>query len=132
MSKKDLTEVLDFQARRRRAQKMKRFKGKIMAARKRLRTRVADSNHLMKRARRMAIKFMRRRIAGKLGLHYNELSVAQKMQIDLKIQAKKAVIGKIAQRLMPKIRQAEQQRVQSMHSGTPTAKPKEQNPNVGF
>lgn len=97
--------------RRKRALAFRRSKQKVIRGRKIAQRKMASSEKLKIRARRQAIKFIRRRVAGQKGKEYSTLSPAEKMQIDKRVQQRKAAIGKIAQRLMPKVRKAERERL---------------------
>lgn len=104
--------VLNFQQRRARARVMKRFKTKIAMARKRKSMRMADGHALERRARKAAVLLMKKRFAGNMGLNYANLTASQKMAVDKRIQGKEALIGRMAKRLLPKIRQKEMLRLQ--------------------
>lgn len=107
----DLNEyVLNFQQRRKRAMTMRKFKNKIKTARERKAKRLATGDQLKIRARRMAIQIIRRKFAGKLGADYKNLSVSQKIMVDKKVESKKGLVKKIAQRILPRIRKQEAER----------------------
>ena len=93
--------------RKRAALKMRRLKFRIARARKIKRKRFATMDMLTRRARRKARQFIRKRIAGKMGEKYVDLSPSQKMSIDRRMQKKIPFINKMAKRLLPKVRQAE-------------------------
>ena len=86
---------------------MRRLKFRIARARKIKRKRFATMDMLTRRARRKARQFIRKRIAGKMGEKYVDLSPSQKMSIDRRMQKKIPFINKMAKRLLPKVRQAE-------------------------
>jgi len=48
------------------------------------------------------------------GKSYQELSYAEKIQLDKKVEKKQALIKKIAKKLLPKIKKAEAQRVKQV------------------
>lgn len=102
--------VLDRQARRQRAITMRRYKSKIAAARKRAMRKAASQDVIEKRARKKAIKIVRKKVAAQQGADYNNLDVAQRMIIDKKVAKRKAVIDRITKKLLPKVRQAERAR----------------------
>lgn len=106
--------VLDFRARRARAMALKKNKNKIKMAKKRAMKRLASSDKLIKRARKAAIQMLRKRVAGKMGMEYNNLSISQKIVIDKKLQRMLPAVGKLAKRLFPKIRKKEMERFNSM------------------
>lgn len=107
--------VLTTQQRQKRSLVMRRYERKMEAARDRMRKRIADNQHLIGRARKKAIEIIRRKVAGERGLEYEKLSNAEKMMIDKRVEQRKGAIGKIAARLLPKVRQAEIQRVALLH-----------------
>lgn len=109
--------VLDFSQRRKRALVMRRYERKMAAARARLRKRIADNKHLLKRARKKAIDIIRKKVAGERGLEYKDLSPSEKTMIDKRVQKRKNAIGKIAARLLPAVRKAEMQRVALLNRG---------------
>jgi len=108
--------ALDFQQRRRRAMTLRRLKNKLARARERAKRRIATNDKLMKRARRAAIKIVRRRVAGKLGMQYNELPASQKMQIDARVAKRKALIDRIAKKLLPMVRRKEIERFKNQQN----------------
>lgn len=104
---------LNLQQRRKRSLMMRRYKGKIAAARRRLAKRPATKERLQKRSRKAAIQIIRKLVAGKKGIKYNELSAAEKQQIDTRVAKKKAAVDRIAKRLMPKLKRADLERISS-------------------
>jgi len=112
-SSSDLKEyVLTLDQRRKRALVMRRYETKMQMSRERLKRRIASNQKLIGRSRKKAIEIIRKMVAGEKGLNYHDLSVSDKMAIDKRVEQRKGAIGKIAARLLPKIRQAEMQRVQ--------------------
>lgn len=99
--------VLSLMQRRKAALKMRRLKFKIQRIKKMKKKRMATTDMLTRRARRSARSFIRKRIAGKKGEKYADLSPSEKIQIDKRVQQKQALIDKIAKRLMPKVKQQE-------------------------
>jgi len=87
-----------------------------------LRTR-ATTKTTNKRARRLAIKLMKKRLLR--GRDYNKLSVGEKERVERVIQRRKQVIGRVAMKLVPRIRAVEKARL----SHTKYTKG---SPNVGF
>lgn len=108
--------VLSFSQRKKRAQTLRKFAAKIQMARKRALKRLATGTTIELRARRAAVKVVRRIVAGKLGLNYDELAIGQKIEIDKKVQKRAKLIDKIANRLIPKIRAKEVERFKSQHA----------------
>ena len=99
--------VMTLMQRRKAGLKMRRLKFRIARARKIKRKRMATLDMLTRRARRQARNFIRKRIAGKQGERYIDLSPSQKIAIDKRMQKKMPFINKMAKRLLPKVRQAE-------------------------
>lgn len=62
-----------------------------------------------KRARRLAIKLMKKRLLR--GRDVNKISLGEKERIERVIQKRKAVIGRVAMKLVPRIRQVEKARL---------------------
>ena len=99
-----LGEVLNRQQRRERALTMRRYKSKILQARKRSLKRPATKEKLLNRARKQAINIVRKRVAANKNVNYNELDAAQKMLIDKKVAKRKKVIDRIARKMLTKVR----------------------------
>ena len=72
-----------------------------------MRKKLATAPMLKRRARRHAIKLVRKRFMGKKGENYAKLGMADKIMIDTRVATKKAIIDRIAARLLPKVRRAE-------------------------
>ena len=102
-----LDEVLSRQARIKKALILRRFKHKIQRKKAMMRKKLATAPMLKRRARRHAIKLVRKRFMGKKGENYAKLGMADKIMIDTRVATKKAIIDRIAQRLLPKVRRAE-------------------------
>tara|TARA_R110000868_G_scaffold81456_8_gene230578 strand:+ start:882 stop:3266 length:2385 start_codon:yes stop_codon:yes gene_type:complete len=102
-----LTEAMTIQQRRARSLIMRKFKVKIASARRRLRKKAATMDKLKIRARKAAIRIIRKRIAGKKGEDYNNLSPSEKMLVDKRVEKKRGAIDKIAKRLLPMVRKAD-------------------------
>jgi len=110
--------VMDIQQRRARGRLMRRLAKKMARQRKIREKRMADTNRLMARSQKAAKNILRKKLAGERGAHYKELGAAEKIQIDKMVEKKSAVIGKLAKRLMPKIRKAEIARVAAARGQT--------------
>jgi hypothetical protein len=109
-------EALTTQQRRDRGRVMRRYKAKISAARKRARRRKATPEKLKQRARRKARELIRQRFLQ--GRNYGDLSPAEKVQIDKRVlKIPDSVIARISTRQLPKVRQAEIERISHLHSG---------------
>ena len=103
--------------------RMKRLATRMARMRKIRSKRMADPKRLERRARKAAIKILRKRFAGKQGQNYAKLSPGSKMSVDRIIQKKASVIPTFAKRLLPKMRKAEMERLKRARGGgapTPT------------
>ena len=103
-----LREALTPMQRRHRAIVMKRHAPKIAAARRRAAKRVAGADKLKGRSRKHAINQMRSKVAGQKGADYKSLSPGEKSMIDKRVKQKGAAVNRIAARLLPKLKRAEQ------------------------
>jgi len=75
----------------------------------------SNTQTLNKRARRMAILLMKKRIARK---PLSQLSIGEKERLETIIQRRKAVIGRIAMKLTPRMRKIEQNRLSHTKGAT--------------
>ena len=112
-----LGEALTIDQRRRRAMIMKRYSAKIERAREIAKKRLASSDKIKKRALIQARDIIRRRVAGRRGSEYASLSPSEKIQIDKAVEKRKGIIKKIATRIVPRVKAAEYQRLQSYMKG---------------
>lgn len=110
--------VLSFSQRIKRARTMKRLAPRMKNLRRIKKFRMADKDILMKRARKQAIKMFRKKVAGEKGEHYSQLSPAAKISIDKLVQKKMPAVTKLAQRLLPKVRKAEVDRLRTARNPT--------------
>jgi len=99
-----LGEALDYQQRRKRGLVMRKYARKIALARKKASKKLATSDQIKGRARKAAIKILRKKVAGEKGAKYDKLSAGEKMIIDKKVIARQAAVDKIAKRLLPTIK----------------------------
>lgn len=104
----DLQEVLNVQQRLRKAARIRMLKQKLRLGRKRAIQRKASRPTLMVRSRRLALRFMRARILR--NRKYSDLSLAAREALDRRIKAKAKVISRLANRLLPRVAQAENRR----------------------
>ena len=100
--------VLSLAGRRQRGMQLRRMKVKLSVARQKSMRRFASPDVLNRRARHMAINFLKQRYSS--GKPYADLSPGQKIDIDKRVQKLMPVVGKIASRLLPQVRKAEIQR----------------------
>ena len=103
----ELDEALTIQQRRMRAITMRKFKSKIAQGRRRMAKKAATIDKLKSRARKAAIKIIRKKVAGKKGEKYATLSPSEKMLIDKRVAKKKSAIDRIAKKLLPQVRKAD-------------------------
>jgi len=103
----ELDEALTIQQRRMRAITMRKFKSKIAQGRRRMAKKAATIDKLKSRARKAAIKIIRKKVAGKKGEKYETLSPSEKMLIDKRVAKKKSAIDRIAKKLLPQVRKAD-------------------------
>jgi hypothetical protein len=108
--------VVSIIQRRKRALQMRRSKPRIVRARNIKKTRLATQDQLMRRAMRMAKTMLRKRAAGARGANYNNLSPAQKMNIDRQIEPRAKNIKAIATRLMPRVKAGEMKRLNAVRT----------------
>tara|TARA_R110000822_G_scaffold88734_4_gene205483 strand:- start:843 stop:2822 length:1980 start_codon:yes stop_codon:yes gene_type:complete len=112
-----LSEVLDMNQRRKRALVMRRYSAKIARAKELSRKRLAPNEKLKKRALVQARNIIRKRVAGKRGQEYHSLSPSERIQVDKMVEKRKSAIGKIAKRILPKVKAAEFARLKSFTFG---------------
>jgi nicotinic acid mononucleotide adenylyltransferase len=117
--------ALTIQQRRKRGLVMKRYRAKIRAARERAKRKMAPKEKLLKRSRKRALEFIRNRLMK--NKKYSEMTPSEKVALDTRLQKiPQAVIDRIAKRLLPKVRAAEKERLQSVLS------PKQESVNAAF
>lgn len=109
--------VLDVAQRQKRAMLLRRHEQKLERAREIAKSKMAPTKNIKKRAYAQARQIVRKRFAGQRGAEYEKLGPSEKMAIDRAIEKKGALIKKLALRLIPRVRQAEQKRLQSFVSG---------------
>lgn len=109
--------VLNLQQRVKRAQILRAHEKKVERARELAKKRHAPEKNLKKRAYAHARQLVRRRVAGQRGAEYEKLSPSEKMVIDRQLEKKQKAIQKLASRLLPRVRSAEQKRLSSFMKG---------------
>ena len=107
-------EILTIAGRRKKAIAMRRQRLKIKRARERMKYRFAGAAQLKRRTRKKAVSAIKKRVAGSRGANYTKLSPGQKASVDRLVAKRKVIINKIAQRLAPKVRRAEAERLKSV------------------
>jgi len=111
-----LDEALNLQQRLKRKAMMKRIKSKIKLGRRRAKYKIAAPDKLQRRSQKKARELIRARVAGQQGKNYKSLPLAGRMQVDKKLEKKKALIGRLAKRMLPKVKKAEMERVKKARS----------------
>jgi hypothetical protein len=109
--------ALTIAQRQKRARVMKRLEPKLARKRDIARKRIAPKEALQRRAEVAAREILKKRFSGMKGVPYAELSVAQKIQVDKRLEGKVALIKRLAARLLPTIRRKEFERLSSYYHG---------------
>lgn len=107
------------QQRIKRSRVMKRLAPKLAMKRKMAVKKKADPIKLKKRAQKQAIDIVRAKFLK--DKDYNTLSYGEKISIDKKVQAKTQLVKKIARKLLPQVKKAEQERLKKLKTATETA-----------
>lgn len=107
---------LTLQQRIKKARIMKRLAPKLKRQREIRKFRMAPTERLVQRARKLARNLLRKKMAGKRGEQYNKLSASQKIQVDTLVQKKASSIERIAKRMLPMVRKKEIERIRSARS----------------
>lgn len=94
----------------------KRLAPKMKIARQRAARKKADPEKLKNRARKKARKFFQDRILKQSGKNFADLSPAEKSRIEKMLDKKKAAIEKLAKKLLPKVKKAENERISNKSS----------------
>ena len=113
----ELNEVLNISQRIAKSRVMRRIGKKLARARKIASKKMKGTAKIAQLAKKAAIKLFRKKLGGKKGENYANLSPSDKMNIDKKVAKKKSVIAKMAQRLIPKVRKDAMARVQQARRG---------------
>lgn len=109
--------VLNITQRRKRSNQMRRLSKKLARLRMVARNQMAPEKRLKYRSQKLARNIIRKRFAGSRGASYGDLSVSDKISVDKMISGKAKLIARIAQRMMPVVRKAEQLRLQGVRTG---------------
>lgn len=104
---KALAEALSRQARLKMRMNMKRNKARIAAKRRLALKRHSTPEVLKKRARKLAIKMLKKRYAKKAP---SEMSVAEKERVEKIIATKSGLISRLTMKMIPTVRKIEQDR----------------------
>lgn len=117
MDEKDLNETLSIEQRRKRAQIMRAHHTQIERARELAQRKLAGEKNIRKRAFQLARSIMRKKLAGERGAEYAKLGPSEKVSIDKMLDSKVKAIKKLAQRLIPKVKKSEYERLKSYIHG---------------
>jgi phosphopantetheine adenylyltransferase len=112
----DLSEgtPLTLQQRRRRGLIMRRYAGRMKVARERAKRRKASPEKLKKRAQRKALNLIRQRLMKQK--QYASMSAPEKIALDKRLaRVPVSAIARIARKELPKVRQAEMQRLADLN-----------------
>lgn len=109
--------VLTLQQRLKRARAIRRIEPKLQRMRKVKKMRMATQDVLARRARKLAVLLVKKRVAGARGLNYSNLSASEKITIDRLAAPRMNIVGRVAQRLMPIIRRKELARLKQVRGG---------------
>ena len=105
-----LDEVLDPMLRMKRKQLMRRLKPKLKIGRERAKRKTADLGKLKDRAQKRARMALFRKMAA--GKSKDELSYSDRKNIEKRMEGKKAIIDRMAKKMLPQVRKDEQARKQ--------------------
>jgi hypothetical protein len=93
--------------------RMKRLAPKLQRIKKMKAKKMADAKTIQKRAQKAAINLIRKKVAGKKGQNYANLTPGDKMNVDRLVAKKSAIIQKLAKKLIPATRKKEIARLKS-------------------
>lgn len=105
----DLMEVLSRQERMRAKMRLRRTQAKRERSTKIALKRYSNTETINKRARRLAIKLMKKRMLR--GRDLSKISVGEKERLERMIEKRKALIGRIATKLVSRVRKVEKARM---------------------
>jgi hypothetical protein len=105
----EFDEALDARARMKLKQAMRKNKSKIAIARKKSMSKKANKDQLEKRARKQAVKVIKKKLLK--GKDESELSFSGRKELEKKVEKKKGAISKLAKRLLKKVRKDESDRM---------------------
>ena len=120
--------ALTLPQRQQRARQLRAREPRMIRAREVAKTKLAPTNKIQQRALAHARAIVKKRFAARKGVPYAELTTMEKIQVDTAVAKKTKLIQKIAARLLPRIRKAEFERLQSFRNGEPLKDLSTQNP----
>jgi hypothetical protein len=113
-----------------RARQLRAREHSMERAREVAKTRLAPKNKIEQRAMAHARAIVKKRFAARRGTPYAELTTTEKIQVDTAVAKKTKLIKRIAARLLPRVRKAEFERLQSFRNGGPLKDLSTQNPKA--
>lgn len=113
-TEQDVEEALSFSARLKKSRQMKKYSARLKMGRKRARMKTANNDRIKKRSYKQArLQFFKKLSKGKAP---SELTPMKRAEIEKRLNKMKPRIHKVAQRMIPKVRQAEKNRKRSQSS----------------
>jgi len=109
----EIDEALTYKQRIQRKMIMRRHRPKMIRAKRMMARRKAPEKNIAQRARKAAIRAIRKRVAGKKGVQYYKLTPQEKIMVDQRVAKKQAIVNRIAKRMLPVMRKAELIRLKS-------------------
>ena len=107
----EVDEALDFAARLKKSRQMKKYSARLKLGKKRAMAKTANNERLKKRSYKQArLQFFKKLSKGKAP---SELTPMKRAEIEKRLDKMKARIHKVAQRMIPKVRQKEKERKRS-------------------
>lgn len=122
--------ALTLPQRQKRARQLRARETSMERAREISKTKLASTSKIQQRALAHARAIVKKRFAARKGTPYAELTTPEKIQVDTAVAKKTKLIQKIAARLLPRIRKAEFERLQSFRNGGPLKDLSTQNPKA--
>lgn len=122
--------ALTLPQRQQRARQLRAREHSMERAREVAKSRLATKDKIQQRAVAHARAIVKKRFAARRGTPYAELTTAEKIQVDTAVAKKTKLIQRIAARLLPRIRKAEFERLQSFRNGGPLKDLSTQNPKA--
>ena len=122
--------ALTLPQRQKRSRQLRAREHSMERAREVAKTKLAPTSKIQQRAIAHARAIVKKRFAARKGTPYAELTTSEKIQVDTAVAKKTKLIQKIAARLLPRIRKAEFERLQSFRNGGPLKDLSTQNPKA--
>ena len=107
---------LNLAQRKKRSRQMKSMGSRMKMKRKLSMRKKSSPEKIKEKAARKARNIVREKLAG--GKSHHDLSATEKMKIDKKLELKGALVKKVAKKLIPKVKKAENKRIKDLRTGT--------------